>query len=1038
MKQLIAILLTLICNISLAQQNFWEDPSVFQQNMEQPHAFFTLYEDEVKAKADDFKKSPYYQSLNGEWKFTYVDKVANRHQEFYKTDLDDSQWKNIKVPSNWELQGFGIPIYTNIIYPFPKNPPFVGPDNPVGTYRKMFSVPKDWDGKEIFLRFGSISGCATITINGKKVGLSKAAKTPSEFNITPYLQKGNNLLAVQVIRWHDGSYLEDQDFWRLSGIERDVAIYALPKIGIWDFVADAGLDQNYKNGILNLEVAIRKFEDVKLKNAALNISLKDASGKQLFSKKITVNDIADSSKIFKISQEIKNVKSWNGEQPYLYDMILSFTNDGETTFTGAKLGFRKVEIKDSQLMVNGVPLIVHGTNRHEHDMVNGHVLDKESMIKDIQLMKQFNINAVRNSHYPNDQLWYKLCDEYGIYLVDEANVEIHGMGASLQGYFNESIHPAYLPQWAPAISDRIHRMVKTNRNHASIIIWSMGNECGNGVVFHDAYKWLKKEDTSRPVQFEQAGEDWNTDIVCPMYPRIHQMKEYASNPEKKRPFMMCEYSHAMGNSSGNFKEYWDIIKSDKKMQGGFIWDWVDQGLLTKTAEGRPFFAYGGDLGGYALQNDENFCANGLVSADRIPHPGLYEVKKVYQDIVFSDFDQAKNQVKVSNQFGFKNLDNYNFKWQLFKNGILEKQGDFRVSLAARQSKLVSLPMPKVVANAGEEYTLNLSAFLDKPEPLLAGGLEMAREQFVLSSKYFEKSITSAGDLKVDKKGEMLNFSANGIEGSFNMANGNWRSYHLQGEEAVINQLPEPYFWRAPTDNDFGNGMPVKLGVWRNAHINKSVKKITVSEQTKSGINIRVDYLLEDIGVPYTLVYNINNDGSVEVTASINMEGKKISEIPRFGMRMELPKAYNNLSYYGRGPYENYSDRKFASFIGLYQDKVENQYQTTYIRPQESGYHTDVRWLQLADASGKGLHIKGLQPICFSAINYSTEDLDPGLTKKQQHPTDLKPRNKVFLNVDLNQRGVGGDDSWGAYPHEKYLLKDKTYTYSYKISLLAKK
>ncbi len=848
MKKILSILLILSCRLGFAQQNFWENPTVFQQNKEEPHAFFTLYDNEAKTHADDFATSPYYKSLNGDWKFTYVDKVAERNQDFYKTDLDDSQWKNIKVPSNWELQGFGIPIYTNVVYPFPKNPPFVGPDDPVGTYRKMFTVPKDWDGKEVFLRFGSITGCATVTVNGEKVGLSKASKTPAEFNITPYLKKGDNLLAVQVIRWHDGSYLEDQDFWRISGIERDVAIYATPKITVWDFVSDAGLDQSYKNGILNLSVNLRKFADAKLKNAALTVTVKDAAGQSVFNKKTPVNDIADTSKLLKITQEIKNVKPWNGEHPYLYDLILAFTNNGETTYTGAKLGFRKVEIKDSQLMVNGVPLIVHGTDRHEHDMNTGHVLDKESMIRDIQLMKQFNINAIRNSHYPNNPLWYKLCDEYGMYLVDEANVEIHGMGASLQGKFDESVHPAYLPQWAPAISERIHRLVKTDRNHPSIIIWSMGNECGNGPVFHDAYNWIKKEDPTRPVQFEQAGEDWNTDIVCPMYPRIDHMKEYASNPEKKRPFIMCEYAHAMGNSSGNFKEYWDIINSSKKMQGGFIWDWVDQGLLTKTADGRPFFAYGGDLGGYALQNDENFCANGLVSADRIPHPGLYEVKKFYQNIVFSDFDPAKNQVKITNQFGFSNLDNYNFKWQLSKNGTLEKEGDFKVSLSARQSKLVSLPLPKVVADEGEEYTLNLYAYLDKPEPLLAGGSEMAREQFMLNSKYFDKAAVK-GDLAMNKNGEMLNFSANGIEGSFNVATGNWKSYHLKGDKEIINQLPEPYFWRAPTDNDFGNQMPARLGVWRNAHMNKSVKKISVSDQTKNGVNIKVDYVLEDIGVP---------------------------------------------------------------------------------------------------------------------------------------------------------------------------------------------
>ncbi len=1033
MKKILSVLFILSCKLVFAQQNIWENPSVFQQNMEQPHAPFILYNNEQGVLKDEPTSSAYYMSLNGDWKFTYVDKVANRITDFYKTNLDDSQWKNIKVPSNWELKGYGIPIYTNIIYPFPKNPPYVGADNPVGTYRKIFNLPNNWDDKEVFLKFASITGCAFITVNGKQVGLSKASKTTAEFNITPYVKKGENLIAVQVIRWHDGSYLEDQDFWRITGIERDVTLYATPKISVWDFIADANLDPAYKNGLLNLSIDVRKFANAKLKNASMNVTLKDASGQSVFSKKMIVNEFSDSAQRLKINQEIKNVKQWNGEHPYLYDLVLSFINNGETTYAGSKIGFRKVEIKDSQLMVNGVPLIVHGTNRHEHDMINGHTLDKESMIKDIKLMKQFNINAVRNSHYPGNALWYKLCDQYGIYLVDEANIEIHGMGASLQGNFDKKIHPAYLPQWAPAISDRVYRVVKSNRNHASVIIWSMGNECGNGQVFKDAYKWIKAEDITRPVQFEQAGEEENTDIVCPMYPRIKAMTDYAAS-NKNRPFIMCEYSHAMGNSSGNFQEYWDIINSDKKMQGGFIWDWVDQGLATNTTDGRPFFAYGGDLGGYALQNDENFCANGLVSADRIPHPGLYEVKKVYQDILFTNFNQTKNEVKITNKFGFSNLDNYNFKWQLFKNGNLEKEGTFKVTLAAKQSKMVQLPLPKVVAKVGEEYTLNLFAFLNKPEPLLEAGLEMAREQFLLESKYFSKP-TLAGDLTITKKGELLNFAANGVEGSFNTANGNWRSYQLVGGTKIINNLPEPYFWRAPTDNDFGNQMPVKLGIWRNAHINKTVKSVDVSEKSKDGLIIKVNYLLSDISVPYTIVYNINNDGSVTVSATINMEGKDLAELPRFGMRMQMPNDFDNLNYYGRGPYENYSDRKTASFINLYQDSVKNQYQKTYIRPQESGYHTDVRWLQLTNKMGKGIKIAGLQPICFSAINQSTEDLDPGLSKKQQHPVDLKPRSEVFLNIDLKQRGVGGDNSWGALPHTPYLLLDKTYNYSYIISLL---
>ena len=1018
-----------------AQNQIWENPSVYQKNMEPAHAYFTLYNNEKSAIADETTESTYQQSLNGKWKFSYVAKVADRDINYYKQELNDKNWKTINVPGNWETQGFGIPIYTNIIYPFPKNPPFVGPDNPVGTYRKTFTVPKNWGGKEVILRFGSIAGFATIYLNGKEVGLSKAAKLPAEFNITKYLKAGENKLAIQIIRWHDGSYLEDQDFWRLSGLERDVEIYALPKLSIWDFNVNADLDNSYKNGLLDLSVDLRKFGIITLKNATLKIELKDADGKSVFNKAIPITNEEQLKKSLQLSTQINNVISWNGERPYLYQLVLSLTNGMETTFTASKIGFRKVEIKDSELMVNGVPLIVHGTNRHEHDAETGHTLTKESMIKDIKLMKEFNINAVRNSHYPNNHLWYKLCDEYGMYLVDEANVEIHGMGTSAPGSFDPKVHPAYIPLWAPAIMDRIQRMLKTNRNHASIIIWSMGNECGNGKVFHDAYTWLKSEDKSRPVQFEQAAEDWNTDIVCPMYPSINYMKDYAKS-DKKRPFIMCEYAHAMGNSSGNFQEYWDIIGTSKKMQGGFIWDWVDQGLKTKSADGKTFYAYGGDLGGLNLQNDENFCANGLVSADRIPHPGIYEVKKVYQDIIFSDFDQSTQQLKITNKFSFSNLSNYNFKWQLYRNGTLQQEKNFPVVLNARESKLIKLDLPKISNNAGEEFTLNISATLAKAQPLLNAGHEVARAQFLLNANYFPNDKTTADKLEIKKDENNITFTTDKVKGSFNLKSGRWNYYSLKTNERIINNLPEPYFWRAPTDNDFGNNMPERLGVWRNAHYNKAVKSVVLEDSGTTGFKIKVNYLLTDIDVPYTVQYNIRNDGTVEVTASINMESKNLPEMPRFGMRMQLSSQFDDLSYYGRGPFENYSDRKSASFIGIYKDKVENQYNKNYIRPQESGYHTDVRWLKLANNSGKGLLITALdKPICFSAINYRSEDLDPGQTKKQQHPTDLKDRPEVFINIDLAQRGVGGDNSWGAYPHKQYLLTEKSYSYSYIMSLV---
>lgn len=1040
MKKIFFALCCLAVSTLKAQNNDWENPALFEQNKEQPRVDFMLYQNAKDAQADDYSKSPWHQSLNGNWKFKYADKLAQRQQDFYKTDLNDQSWANIPVPSNWELKGFGIPIYTNITYIFPKNPPFVGADDPVGTYRKTFTIPETWNGKEIFLNFGSITGCAFVYVNGQKVGMTKASKSVAEFDVTPFVKKGNNLLAVQVFRWHDGSYLEDQDFWRISGIERNVYLQAMPKLTLWDFFLKPGLDNHYTNGTFNADIDLRKFKGAASNAVNVMVAINDAAGKTVFTQQKSAS-ISAEKQTLNISGTVNNPLKWSAENPYLYNCTITLKDAKGSLLgvTSSKIGFRKVEIKDNQLFVNGMAVKVKGTDRHEHDPINGHVPSKEWMLKDIRLMKEFNINAVRMSHYPNDPLWLKLCDQYGLYLVGEANVEIHGMGAALQGSFDTTTHPAYLPLWAPSIMDREKRNLETVKNHAAVVLWSMGNECGNGQVFHDAYKWIKQRDNSRPVQFEQAGEDWNTDIVCPMYPGVNYMKSYAAS-DKKRPFIMCEYSHAMGNSNGNFQEYWDVIHTDKKMQGGFIWDWVDQGIQTTDPKsGKFYYAYGGDLGGYDIQNDENFCANGLVSANRTPHPGLYEVKKVYQNVLFSSANPSGGMITVHNDFDFTNLDQYKFSWQLLKNGLLFKEGTFSVNLAPHQDKEVKLPLPMVKSEAGDEYQLNVFTYTKEARNLVPANHEIAREQFKLAPDAFftaKKSVPKS-NLKITKDGNRINFTSGNITGEFDTRLGRLTRYSMNNNGWMIRQFPEPYFWRAPTDNDFGNQMPTVSGIWRNAHINRQVQQVTVGDQTDEGLPIHVQYLLTAIDVPYTIDYIIQNDGSIRLTSSIDMTGKSLPELPRFGMRMELSDSYKNLNFYGRGPWENYSDRNTASFIGQYQDQVENQYANSYIRPQESGYKTDVRWFKLTNQEGKGLMIEGLQPIGFSAINHMAEDLDPGLTKKQQHPTDVKPRRDVYLNIDLKQRGVGGDNSWGALPHQPYRLLDKKYSYSYVIRLVDK-
>lgn len=1015
-----------------AQQNDWENQSLYEVNKEAPHASFMLYTDKAAVVKDDFAQSPFYQSLNGNWKFNYTAKVADQIKDFYKPELNTSQWKEIPVPSNWELQGYGVPIYTNVTYPFPKNPPFVGEDNPVGTYRKEFTVPAAWKGKEIMLHFGSITGCAFVYINGKKVGMSKVSKTAAEFNISAYLRPGKNLLAVQVIRWHDGSYLEDQDFWRISGIERDVFLMALPKLTIWDFFIKSGLDAQYKDGVLSADVSLRAFKGNFQKKGVVEVTVLDHEGNPVFSQRQAFQRTPDSIQTVRFSGNVSNPLKWSAETPNLYQCLIVLKDESGKTVsqTGTRIGFRQVEIKNAQLMVNGVRVMVHGVNRHEHDDLLGHVPTLALMKKDIQLMKQFNINAVRTCHYPNDPMWYKLCDEYGLYLVDEANIESHGMGSGNNPRFAQEGHVAYVASWAQAHLDRHKRMVERDKNHASVIIWSLGNECGNGPVFHDDYKWIKERDNTRPVQFEQAGEDWNTDIVCPMYPRVRSMKAYADDKTKKRPYIMCEYSHAMGNSNGNFQEYFDIMETDPKMQGGFIWDWVDQGLKQTDKSGNIFWGYGGDLGSYNYLNDENFCANGLVASNRTPHPGLYEVKKVYQDIKFYAKDLQKGLITVKNNFAFSSTASYRFYWTLMEDGKEIYREDMQVSLAAGQQQDITLHIPGDKLNASAEYYVNVYGVSAGGTEMIPAGHEVAREQFKLSGDFFSRiNKSGTGTLNITKEAAKVIFQSGDIKGEFDIKGGYFRNYQGKGGFQPM-RMPEPYFWRAPTDNDFGNGMPAALGIWRSAHQGRKLKSVTIGEQTPAGLPINLEYELTGIAVPYTIDFLIMNDGGIKVTASIDLTGRDLPEMPRFGMRTQLSPEFENLEFYGRGPWENYTDRNTASFIGLYNGLVKDQFTATYIRPQENGYKTDVRWFTLTNKSGRGIYIEGVQPICFSALHHSAESMDPGMTKKQQHPSDLNPDKNVYLHIDLLQRGVGGDDSWGAQPHEQYRLREKKYTYSY--------
>jgi beta-galactosidase len=1020
-------------------RNDWENPHVFQINREPARASFLPYADEDSAIRDQYENSPWYFSLNGKWKFSWSPTPDQRPKDFYKTDFSTTHWNELQVPSNWELNGYGIPIYTNITYPFEKNPPFINHwDNPVGSYKRSFVLPENWQKRHVYLHFEAGTSAMYIWVNGEKVGYAENTKSPAEFDISKYLKPGKNDIAVEVYRWSDGSYLEDQDFWRLSGIDRNVYLYSTDNIRISDFFAKPDLDSNYKNGSLAVDISLKNLSSSAIKDQKLIVKLLDASGKTVFSKIANVNTEAGKTQNINFSQNVSSPKLWSSEAPNLYTLLLTLKNEKgniiETTST--QIGFRKVELKGGQLLVNGVRLMVHGVNIHEHNPETGHYQDEATMMKDIKMMKQLNINSVRCSHYPNNILWVKLCNKYGLFLVDEANIESHGMGVEGQPliYMNPKTNPGYLPEWHAAHMDRIYSLVERDKNAPSVIIWSLGNESANGPVFHDAYKWIKNRDKTRLVQFEQAKENENTDIVCPMYPTIEHMKEYAARKEVTRPYIMCEYSHAMGNSSGNFQEYWDIIRGSKNMQGGFIWDWVDQGFKMKDEAGREYWAYGGDMGSQNYTNDENFCHNGLVYPDRTPHPGAFEVKKVYQDVLFKAVDIKNGIIEITNDFGFTNLNKYQFKYQILENGKKIKEGTIDVSLNPKSKKQFKIDFPGLPSKEGVEYLLNVFAYTKTGSELLPQNFEIAREQFVIESdKYFAKAGLKPSSKVQDEK-DVFVLTASDVIVKISKTTGLITHYSVKGQE-YFKQYPEPNFWRAPTDNDIGNKMQIRANVWRTAGKNTSVENVQFTEE--NGKNYIIAKLkLNDVFSDYTIKYALDNDGALEIQPSYKKGNNPVPEMPRFGMIFTLKNNLENLNYYGRGPLENYPDRNTAALKGIYQSKVADQY-VPYTRPQENGYKTDVRWFTLLSNNGNGLEIKGLQPLGMSTLNNYPGDFDAGISKRNIHSSDITPRNEVVVCVDLTQRGLGGDNSWGLPPHEKYLLKQNEYSYGFVIKPIEK-
>jgi beta-galactosidase len=900
----------------------------------------------------------------------------------------------------------------------------------------------------VYLHFESGLAAMYIWVNGQKVGYSQVTKSPAEFDITPYIKQGKNTLAIEGYRWSDGSYLEDQDFWRLSGFDRSVYLYSTAQIRILDFFAKGDLDKSYKNGLFSVDVVTKTYNkgihplattyNKGINPLAIEIKLLDADGKTVFNQTKNIS-VADNTAVG-FAKTVSSPHLWSNETPYLYTLLILLKDEKGNTVeaTSAKIGFRKVEIKNAQLLVNGKPILVRGVNLHEHNPYTGHVQNEETMRKDIALMKQNNINAVRMSHYPQSTSWYKLCDEYGLFLVDEANIETHAMGAEWQGWFDKGKHPAYLPDWVEAHKDRVVRLVERDKNHPSVILWSMGNECGNGPVFYDIYKWVKQRDATRPVQFEQAGENENTDVVCPMYPGMESMKKYASRNDVTRPYIMCEYAHAMGNSTGNFQEYFDMIATAPHMQGGFIWDWVDQGIAATDDSGRKYWAYGGDIGGYNYTHDQNFCANGLVDADRKPHPGLHEVKKVYQDILFHAKALEKGMMTIESRFHYIDLNNYDFKWELMKNGNIIAESKFDVTQAPLSKKELSIPLPVITKESGIEYFLNLYAYTREATEMIPAGHEIAREQFAFpTNNYFAEhpsfSSTSIEAVKDDDKTIVLKAGETTI--AFNKRNGHLEHYSYGNKRLLASEI-QPDFWRAPTDNDFGNRLPELANGWKLAGQNKTLNDFTI-DRTEQRVILTAKYTLNEVSSLYTLTYTFTNNGTLKVHVAWKAGRKNLPELPRFGTQLRLSPEFETFTYYGRGPWENYSDRNTASFVGIYNSTVAEQ-SFDYIRPQENGNKTDVRWLTLTNKDGLGIKISGLQPLSVKAAHNPAEDLDFGTPKKNTHPSDVTPRKAIYLNVDLLQRGLGGDDSWGRLPHTPYRLLSDSYEYSYEISVFTSK
>lgn len=1012
---------------------WWLDPEVNEVNTMAPRAAFFAYETENLAKADQKARSERYLSLEGKWKFNFSKDHDKAPRDFYSLKYDDSQWTDFPVPGILELNGYGDAIYSNNGYPwrtqFRPEPPFVEErNNYTGSYRKMVTVPADWKGERIYLHVGSATSNLMVWVNGKFVGYSEDSKVSAEFDLTKYLTPGKeNLIAMQVMRWCDGSYLEDQDFWRFTGIAREVYLYARPQAHIADLFITPDLVNNYQDGTLEV-----KLNAVGAKGETVMFSLKDKEGKEVVAQTAKVGGNGE----VKVNFDIKNPLKWTAETPNLYTLYTTLMDGKQVAeVVPQRVGFRKVEIKNAQVLVNGQPVLFKGANRHELDPVTGYVVSMDRMLEDIRVMKELNINAVRTCHYPNDPRWYELCDIYGIYMVAEANIESHGMG-----YGDKTL--AKEPTYEKAHLERNESNIKIYKNHPSIIFWSVGNEAGYGPNFEKAYDLVKAYDPSRPCQYEQAGQNGKTDIFCPMYYDYGGYDKY-SQGDNPRPLIQCEYAHAMGNSMGGFKEYWDMVRKYPKYQGGFIWDFVDQGLRVKNKQGKTIYAYGGDFGRYPT-SDHNFNCNGIINPDRKPNPHANEVRYYYQNIWATAKDLKAGEVEVYNENFFKSLDDVELQWTLESEGKVLANGRNALDIPAQQKRVVKLDGYSLPADVKGEVVLNLDFVLKKAEPMLDAGYAVAREQFVVNPYTFPTmesvlAVTSGkyDTRKVEKEEKVawVTLSAGNTSVTFNHWNG-WIDYLDVDGKPMLEEgyAITPDFWRAPTDNDYGAGTQRKLHAWKNPEMKMKSFKV-VENEGKAEKGVEVVYDMPSVEATLTMTYTLTPAGELVVNEAmtVNKDAKHKPELMRYGMQLVMPKAYNMLTYYGKGPGENYIDRNNGDRLGVYDAKVADQY-WGYVRPQESGNKTEVRYWQVKDENGKGLEFYSFAPMECSTLNYLASDLDDGWDKNahQSHSGDLTPRDFSVVKLAARQRGLACVNSWGAIPLEQYRMPYQDYSFTYVI------